>query len=575
MPTTSDQLSLSGRRWESPRIKTSFGVDGAPFGAALLDELLKVRDLCTEQERQGFLLPSLSGLDEPSMFADMDAAVERACRAISHQEKVVVFGDYDVDGVSSCALMVEVLGQCGLKAQPYIPDRQTEGYGLNATAVRSLADAGTNLLITTDCGIGAHDEIALAASLGVDTIVVDHHLPSDELPGAVACLDPHRVDCRFDFKELCATGLAFFFVCALRRALRDKGHFATTVEPDLRRQLDLVALATVADMMPLHGQNRILVAAGLRQIMARPRPGLLALAAVAGVDHREIVASHLAFKLGPRVNARGRLGHAAEAVELMLTSSRARSRELAELLGRCNDERREVEQAALEEATEIVNRDGLGELAAIVVQNSAWHPGVLGLVATKLSRSFARPAVVIGADRKGSARSLPGLDIHAALSSCRHLFEHFGGHHAAAGLTMVTKGDAVAQLKQELGVAVCEQLGPPPYYRVVTPDAELSLDTLGLVVLDELDKLQPCGIGNPTPLWLSTGVEIVDKRVVGDDHLKLRVGATKMDAIAFGWAEHRREIKGRVDMIYRLSRNSWRGRVSLQLEVEDIRLSPT
>jgi single-stranded-DNA-specific exonuclease len=532
-------LSLTRRRW----VVAAGDVE---------ETIFQRRGVHTAEERAAFLAPALCSLPDPSCMADMDRATDRIVRAIRTSGRILVYGDYDVDGVSATALLVEVLRAAGAQAEFYIPHRQHQGYGLHPEVAADLG-AKVDVLITADCGITAHDAIARAAA---DVIVVDHHLVPETLPPAYACLDPQRHDCQYPFKGLCATGVAFLLACSLRRAL--------AIRFDARRLLDLVALATVADMVPLVGPNRVLVAQGLRVLARGLRPGLVALATVARVPLAQIRCDHLAFQLGPRVNAQGRLSHAGDAVELLLTQDAATARRLAEGLDAHNAARREIEQETCALARARVDPSG----ASIVLFDEAWHSGVLGLVASRLTRAFAQPAVVIGAGGRGSGRSLPGLDLHACMAAGRAHTLTFGGHAQAAGLTLVPGN--VPAFARAFDAAVRERLGPPPYIQILDIDAAIPESAITAELWASMRGLAPFGQGNPAPLFVTRNLRVADCRAVGknSEHLKLRLG--QVDAIAFRMGPLAAQVGDRVDAAYRLDVNEYRGQTTLQLHIEDL-----
>lgn len=560
-----ERLSFTGRRWEDPT-----PVLNIPEEAMLPPWL---RGLLYQRGIRGsavgpHLSPSLAHLEDPGTMAHIDRAVERLLRAIQGGERIVVWGDYDVDGVCSTTVVVDFLQRVGAKVSYYIPDRLAEGYGLNPEAVAEIAQRA-EVLVTCDCGITAVEPIAIANAAGTDVIVVDHHQVPEVLPPAYACLDPHRPDCAFPYKDLCATGVAFMLVGALRRALRDAGHFQQRDEPDLRDLLEVVAIATVADMVPLTGNNRVLLTAGMRRMAQTKRVGLQALLQVAEVNPQAVTTYDLGFRLGPRINARGRMSHAAEAVELMLTQDPARARVLAGALDAANKERRETEKQTVEAALQRLEEAGGVTTPGIVLYHENWHPGVLGLVATRLVQRFHRPAIVIGEGGKGSGRSIEGLDLYAAMAAGAHHVVRFGGHKAAAGLTILPQ--KVAHFAEAFQQGVLEQLGPPPYIQTLRPDLEVEPERLSLSMVDDLESLGPYGQAYPEPLLLSRQVLVKDRRVVGERHLKLRLGQAGHDAIAFGLGSLSEDLPQYVDVLYRLERNEFRGKVSLQLKIEDIR----
>ncbi|MBI5510760.1 MAG: single-stranded-DNA-specific exonuclease RecJ [Deltaproteobacteria bacterium] len=564
----SDGLSLTGKRWVWPEPQ-NVG-DRIAGVAPLIGEILVRRGVASSAELSHYLQPSLTSLDDPMSMADMAKAVERILAARAQRQTIVVFGDYDVDGVSSTAILIGFFRAIGLKTMFYIPDRRAEGYGLNAQAVRELASQA-QLLVTVDCGITAIAEIELARTLGLDVIVVDHHQPPPTLPPSIANLDPHRADCGYPFKDLCAAGVAFFLAAALRRALRDAGAFASLPEPDLRDSLDLVALATVADMVPLKGANRTLVAAGLRRMTANKRPGLKALFEVANVDAAQVTATDLSFRIGPRINARGRIGNALEAVDLMLTDDPERARALAAGLDKANRERRDLEVQTVEIAAGRAAAGLDANRAGLVLYDPCWHPGILGLVATRLVSRFHRPAIVIGENGKGSGRTFEGLDLHATIESVGHLLERFGGHRAAAGVTV--RQDRVDEFSHAFDAEVRRRLGEPPFVPTLRPDAEVDADTLSLSLLGQIERLAPFGQANPEPLMVARRMKVKDLRRVGDNHLKLRLGDKAHDAIGFGLAGLASQMPEWVDVAFHLNRNTYGGRESVQLKIEDLRRS--
>ena len=358
-------------------------------------------------------------------------------------------------------------------------------------------------------------------------------------------------------------------VAGLRRELRTKGFFKEGQEPDVRTLLDIVAVATVADMVPICGNNRALVFAGLRQMSQAARPGLKALMKVAKVEADRLSASDLGFRIGPRINARGRLGHAGAAVDLMLTHDAEQATTLARALDDANQERRQIEQAAVESAIHAVENEGYLNYAALVIYHPEWHPGVLGLVASRLVGRFHRPTIVIGEGGKGSARSIPGFDIYSGIDSAAHHLERFGGHKAAAGLTIAEEN--IEGFRRDFIAIVQGSLGAPPFIPELKPDYEMNAESLELQMVDELAKLGPFGQKNPEPLLVSRGVSIKDRRIVGKDHLKLNLGDHGIDAIAFGFGPYLNKMPEKIDVAYRIERNVFRGRENLQLMVEDIR----
>jgi len=563
-------LSLTGRTWIWPKPLPKQEIQGETTLPWWAEVLLERRGIQEDEAINKYLQPSLSTLDDPLIMAGMHEALERITKAIQNNEHITVYGDYDVDGVCSSSTLVEFLQKVGAKTSFYIPDRRREGYGLNLDAVKQIAQE-SQLLITTDCGINANQEITWASQNGLDVIVVDHHQVPETLPPAIACLNPHRPDCAYPFKDLCAAGVAFMLVLALRRHLRDKGHFDERPEPDVRELLDIVALATVADMVPIHGTNRILVAAGLKRLRQNRRVGLAALCRVSNTDVPRMGATDLGFKLGPRINARGRVAHAAQAVDLMLTHDPERAQTLAAALEHANQKRKLIEQETLEEALVKVEAQKLHENASIVVHAEHWHPGVLGLVASKLVSRYHLPAIVIGEGGKGSGRTVNGLNLYQAMKNGSDSLLGFGGHPAAAGLTIEPKN--IPNFYHDFSQAVVTQLGEPPFYVVLEPDLEVESQTINFKLIEQLEKLEPFGQGNPEPLLVMRNVEVQSKRLVGEKHLKLSLGQKGLDAIAFDFGTFMHKIPDKVDVAFHVERNVFRGNERLQLRIRDIRSS--
>lgn len=578
--TGEQELSLLGRRWSWPALPVPLlreqAADAAKQVPDWLTPILAARGITDAQKQALFLAPSLRALADPAGIADMQPAIERILLAQKRNERITIYGDYDVDGVVSSAVLLEFFAAAQMQADFYIPDRRAEGYGLNADAVARLAGS-CDLLLTVDCGSTSHAEIAVAKAHGLDVIVIDHHQVGASLPEALALLNPHRPDCAFADKDLCAAGVAFMLVVALRRAMREQAPESPGALMDVRCLLDMVAVATVADMVPLQGLNRILVACGLQRLRSTPRPGLLALLEVAGIDKTQVQSSDLGFRLGPRINARGRLDHAGLAVELMRAADLAEARPMAQVLDAANVARRHLEGETLRQAVARVQEDNLTEHAALVVADASWHPGVLGLVASRLVQRFHRPAVVIGEGGKGSGRSVEGLDLHACLSACHAQLLRFGGHPAAAGVTIDFA--QVDDFRQHLGASVQARMGDAPYAPQLRPDAEVEFSCMHLGTVALLEQLEPFGRMNPAILFVAKQQQVQECRRVGENHLKLRLSpvgcgqAGSIDAIAFGMAELEARLPACIDVLFHLERNVFRGIANVQMRIVDVRAS--
>ena len=538
----------------------------------LTARVLWLRGIATFEDAHRFLGGRLAELPDPFLMQGMEEAVARLVRALEQQEAITVHGDYDVDGITGTALLVEGLRQMGGIVDYHIPLRLKDGYGLSAAALKQAAAGGARVCVSVDCGISATNEARLAAELGLDLIVTDHHQPPEQLPQAVAILNPHQPDCSFPGKGLAGVGVAFFLLVALRQRLRERGGFAARPEPDLRELLDLVALGTIADVVPLKDVNRTLVKAGLGVLERNSRPGVAGLRDVAAV--REVTCGAVGFRLAPRLNAAGRLEDAGKGVELLLEPDPARARTLAVLLDGFNRERQEIEHRTLEQAVERLAGEAQ-EARTIVLADERWHPGVIGIVASRLVERYHRPTVLIALDGegkgKGSARSIGGFHLYQALERCRRHLDGFGGHAFAAGLSLAAAAvPSVAASFEDVAAEMldAEELIPKSFY-----DGELLVEELALEPVEELARLAPFGAGNAEPIFLFQGVRSQQLRVVGEDHLRMTVrqGGYSTPAIAFGMAGRIEMFEKEVDLLATPAVNVWNGTVTVQLRIKDVR----
>ena len=519
-----------------------------------------------------FLDPRLQHLPDPFLIGEMEAAVNRLVAAIQGGEKIAIHGDYDVDGISGTALLVEGLRAFGAEVDYFIPLRLRDGYGLSADHLRQAFAAGARVAVSVDCGISAVAEAETAHELGLDLIITDHHQPPAIVPVACAIVNPHLPDSLYPDKELAGVGVAFMLLIALRSRLRASGAFAVKPEPDLRYSLDLVALGTIADVVPLRGVNRILTRIGLGIINQGRRPGLKALAAAAGI--RQVACGNVAFSLAPRLNAAGRLEDANLGVELLLSSDGARAAELAALLDGFNRERQGVEQQVLAEAIAQVEAGKGGEFS-IALAGEGWHPGVIGIVASRLVERYHRPTVLIavdGATGKGSARSIRGLHLYQILQSCAADLDGYGGHAFAAGLSIAT--ERIVAFVAAFEQAAAAVLSADDLLPVLLYDGEVLIEDLTLPILADLQRLSPFGAGNPEPLLLLRNARAQQVAPCGTGHLKfsIRQGGSSLPCIAFSYPPHWAEfLPGEIDLLVTLQSNEWKDRVSLQLRVKDIR----
>lgn len=541
--------------------------DLSPVVATLLHQ----RGIQNRQQVDAFLSNDYrSGMYDPMLLKGMPLAAERVVAAIANSEPMVVYGDFDADGVTAVTLLIQAIRAMGGDIQPYIPHRTREGYGLNNVAAEKLAETGVKLLITVDCGISNVAEVAHAQSLGLDVIITDHHTPPDVLPAAYAIINPKQAGESYPFAQLTGVGLAYKLVQALVRlgmkmALRGR---------DL---LDVVALGTVADLGPLQGENRVLVKAGLESLNSTQRPGLRALIEAAGLVQGRVTATDISFMLGPRLNAAGRLDDAVLAYKLLLADDIGEARTLAAELNAANRRRQELTKEIHATASASIREQGTQ--ARIIVHDGDYAAGLVGLVAARLVEEFARPVLLIergDQHSRGSARSLPGFSIIDALRTCDDLFERYGGHSAAAGFTIAT--EHLPALEQRLNEYAAVQLPDELLQSALEIDASLPLDALSWELLGQLGSLEPFGQSNPQPVLMSSRVRAVGwARGAENAHLKLRLddgnGGPSFDAIAFrlgslaGFFSTPRWI----DVAYTFEANEWQGQRSLQLNVKDFR----
>ena len=477
----------------------------------LLTKILAHRDITETSVAKSFLSSSLrSDLPSPFLMADMDRAADRLALALEKKESVCIWGDYDVDGTTGAAALVSFLKEVGGEPTYYIPHRIGEGYGLNSQGLEQLKSRGVQLVVSVDCGISNYKEVELARNLGIDVVIVDHHEPPKELPPAVAILNPHRLDCPFPDKGLSGAGLAFYLVIGLRAKLRENGWFTRSETPDIRRCLGIVTLGTIADMVPLKGVNRTLVRRGLAELDSSTRPGVLALKQVAHIPSGEVSAGQVAFRLGPRINAAGRMDAGLKVVEMLTTDSTEVASRIARELDDNNRERRAIEAQVLEEALAQVESDkDHQDRYSIVLGREGWHPGVLGIVASRILERFHRPTVVIGfheGEGKGSARSIRGFHMVEGLDRCADLLEKFGGHEFAGGMSI--KQEKLLLFSDRFEEVARSCLAPEDLIPFLEVDAPLDLSEIGLPLAREINLLQPFGIGNPEPLFITEAIEI-------------------------------------------------------------------
>ncbi|MBL0225674.1 MAG: single-stranded-DNA-specific exonuclease RecJ [Geobacteraceae bacterium] len=540
----------------------------------LVVSILAVRGCVTVEDVITFLNPSLSDMLDPALLCGMDSAVSRLLAARSSGEKICVYGDYDVDGITGTALLVSFLRATGWNCSYFIPNRFDDGYGLNSASIESIIGLGVTLIVSVDCGITAVDEALLCRRRGVGLIIVDHHAPQEVLPDACAVLNPLQTGCDYPFKSLAGVGVAFNLLVALRSALRHAGAFEGRPVPDLRKWLDLVALGTIADVVPLTGQNRIYAYYGLKQMAEPSRPGLSALKRVAGIKDGPVSCGQVGFRLAPRLNAAGRMESAVPGVDLLMSDSPEESLQIAVELDTANAERQAVERRIFDDAVAMVESCGrYPEIFSIVLASDQWHQGVIGIVASRLVERYHRPTILIALTEdgqgKGSGRSIPGFHLLDALTACSQHLARFGGHRYAAGLGL-TESEVPAFAKAFEAAAARTLTGSDLVPRLTIDFEVLPGDVTKELALG-LKLLEPFGMGNPEPLLLLRRMTVVERRTVGEGHLRLRLKRDGFSfvAIAFNLAD--REVSGSIDVVFYPEMNEWNGSSTLQLRVKDLR----
>ncbi|WP_446778672.1 single-stranded-DNA-specific exonuclease RecJ [Macellibacteroides fermentans] len=538
-------------------------------------QLLVKRGITTEEEANKFFKPSLNDLHDPFLMPDMDKAVKRLNKALGEREKILVYGDYDVDGTTAVSLVYKFLRPYTTLLDYYIPDRYDEGYGISYKGIDYAANNDVKLIISLDCGIKAIEKIEYAKQKGIDFIICDHHMPDDTLPDAVAVLDAKRVDSNYPYEHLSGCGVGFKFMQAFAKS--NNFPFA-----DLEKLLDLCAVSIASDIVPITGENRIMAYYGLKQINSNPSLGLKGIIDVCGLTGKEITMSDIVFKIGPRINASGRMMNGKEAVDLLLAKDSESAREKSENINQYNDERRELDKKITDEANAIIDDfQDMADRKAIVVFNPAWHKGVIGIVASRLTEKYYRPAVVLTKSSElitGSARSVSGFDIYKAIESCRDLLENFGGHTYAAGLSL--KEENLEAFTNRFLQLAADEIVPEQMVPQLDVDAILDFKDINAKFMHDLKKMSPFGPDNQKPVFCSRRVkDYGTSKLVGKDleHIKLELidanSNSPIHGIAFGMHKHSKHIKGMkpFNICYTVEENTYNGNTSLQLMIKDIK----
>ena len=538
---------------------------------AIFGPLLYNRNIETVEEGNHYLFGKYEDIGDSYLLKDMTEAVDRIVKAIEISESIVIYGDYDVDGTVSTSLLYSVIKSLGGNVDYYIPNRFEEGYGLNAEAVEMLSNRGTKLIVTVDCGISSVDTVDFANSLGLNMVITDHHQCGEILPKATAIVNPHRIDCKSAFKDLAGCGVALKLAKALGERLGKSG-----IE---KKYLDLAAIGTVADVVPLTGENRIIVKEGLSQIRSSENIGIQAMLTVCELLNKPINSFTIGFIIGPRMNAAGRLDSALEVVKLLTTEDKEEAMKVAKKLDCDNKERQKIEKDILEKAIEVIEKNGMAENGRVlVVDGEGWHSGVIGIVASRLVEKYYLPTLIIsrsGEEAKGSARSLSGFNLFEALSKIPECFEKFGGHEMAAGFSL--KSNKIQELREKLNMVAEEVTDGKPFIPEIRVDYKLSAQELSRMTHDKLKLLEPYGMKNPAPVFVCRKMKVLSFKKIGVDgkHLSLNVfdGEKSVSGIAFQMGElfDQLKINCEIDLLCSLEINSWNGFDKLQLNIKDIK----
>ena len=537
-------------------------------------KILASRGIKTSLEAERFLKPKLSQLYDPFILKDVDKGVNRVIHALKENQKIMIFGDYDVDGITATSLVFLVLNRLGGDVSYYLPNRLIEGYGLSEEGIVEAEKRGAHLLITVDCGVTASKEVDFANSKGIDCIITDHHEPSDILPNAYAIIDPKQKDKEYPGGELSGVGVAFKFAQALYKKLGQD-------ESELEEHLDLVALGTSADIVPLVGENRILTRFGMTQIARTTKPGLKSLIFIAGIMGKEIGTGQIVYVLAPRINAVGRLGDAEKAIRLLTTKNHELGARLARELDEDNRKRKLIDETTLEEALKMIEENAdLSSDKVIVLSSPSWHQGVIGIVASRLVERFHRPTILIaidGDEGKGSARSIPEFHLHDALRECKEFLLKYGGHKYAAGLSILPEN--INFLREKLKIISDRKLKDEDLIPKISIDLEVELEWIDNKLVDTLELFSPFGPQNLRPVFITKNLEVFgEPYIVGNNHLRFKVKKNDrvFDAIGFGlgnWAKPLSMKKIKIDLVYVVGKNEWNESIQLQLQVRDLRIT--
>lgn len=540
----------------------------------VLCQLLIQRDILSPEDASKFFHPSLKDLHDPFLLPDMDKAIKRIEKALGQKQRILIYGDYDVDGTTAVALVYKFLRKFTTNLDYYIPDRYDEGYGISEQGIDYAEETGVKLIIALDCGIKAVEKVAYAKSKGIDFIIGDHHMPDDVLPDAVAVVDAKRLDSTYPYEHLSGCGVGFKLVQAL--AQNNKIDFS-----ELTDLLDLVAVSVASDIVPITGENRILTYYGLKQINSNPSLGLKGIIEICGLTYKSITVNDIIFKIGPRINASGRMMKGKEAVDLLLANTIEDAREQSENIDHYNDDRRELDKRITDEAIQFIDETvDMKKNKSVVVYNETWHKGVIGIVASRLTEKYLRPAIVLTKSQgliTGSARSVMGFDVYKAIEACKDILENFGGHTYAAGLSL--KEENLAEFKKRFEDLSLKTIAPEMMRPQIHIDAKLSFKEINLKFIDDLTAFAPFGPENLNPIFVTCGIkDYGTSKMVGKEnvHLKLEMiddtTSVPVNGIAFRQSSNYERVKNGqpFDICYTLEENTHNGKTNIQLYVKDI-----
>ena len=535
----------------------------------LLATVLVNRNIKTDEEIKLFLNPTRNDFHDPYLMPDMKIAVDRIIKAIDEKEKTMIYGDYDVDGITSITVLSKFLNQCGLNVGYYIPNRLNEGYGLNKKAIKSIADEGYKLIITVDCGISSTEEIDYAYSLGMEVIITDHHEPLDILPNALAIIDCKRKDNKYPFNSLAGVGVSFKLIQAIGQRLN-------LPEKEYLKYLDIVCIGTISDIVPLVDENRVIAKLGLMLIKQTKTPGVKAL--LKATSYKEVNSTTVSFGIAPRINACGRMGHEKDALELFLTENIVEAEQITEKLNEYNKQRQNIEKRIFEEAIAKIEKNEENKKNMIILGSENWHHGVIGIVSSKITELYYKPSILICFENdngKGSGRSIPGFDLHEALCLASDYLEKYGGHEMAVGLSLKKKDFKAFKEKLE---SIAENLHTDELTPIIKIDKEITLNDIKIENVKELNLLEPFGESNKTPIFIYRNLKIDSIRALSEGkHLKLTIKDENkiINAIGFNMGKYSEEylIGDKIDVIGVLEINTFNGIESVQINMKDIRKS--